>query len=403
MTKQIFNLRNMAMIACLAATTIFSGCDKDPDPIDNGANIIAFTFAGIDGTATIDKTALTVTAKAKETVDLTNIVATFTLSTGCTATVNGTAQVSGQTANNFSDPVTYRVTSGDGKTTNEWTVTITGGIPGNPNAPGAVTNFTATAGNAQVSLAWNAPTSNGGSEITAYEVTMDDWTTKVTKTPSQLSHIYTGLTNGTEYTFKVRAVNANGAGAASIKYATPRANDPSNWQYTGYTLPENLKLEYEYDGGEYSKIVIKIGNDYFSQLYRNGIPVNGAETQRYFKYNGDGTWTLFTHIRGVWEPIDDPTVWNENSIHTAALYSLRSSEFYWVILQGETSVKYATYDGTETILGMTVYKMKGFAGTVYYVNPENGMLLKGNDGMTEWEVIEWDETVTDFGGIILPE
>ena len=130
MFKRNFNLRNVMTIAiCLAGITMFSGCDKEPDPIDTGteqeANIVSFTFAGIEGTATIDKTARTVTAKATETVDLTAIKAAFTLSKNATATVNGTAQVSKQTANNFTNPVTYIVTSADGKTTNEWTVTIT--------------------------------------------------------------------------------------------------------------------------------------------------------------------------------------------------------------------------------------------------------------------------------------
>ena len=130
MTKRIFKLRNVVAIAiCLAATTIFSGCDKDPDPIDNGteqeANIVTFTFAGIDGTATIDKTAHTVTAKAKETTDLTAIKAEFTLSKNATAKVGSTTQVSGQTTNDFISPVIYKVTSGDGETINNWTVTIT--------------------------------------------------------------------------------------------------------------------------------------------------------------------------------------------------------------------------------------------------------------------------------------
>ena len=89
--------------------------------------------------------------------------------------------------------------------------------------PTAVTNLTAAAGNAQVVLTWNAPTDNGGEEITGYEVTRDNWTTKVTKTASELTHTYTGLTNGTEYTFKVRAVNAKGAGAESTATATPTA------------------------------------------------------------------------------------------------------------------------------------------------------------------------------------
>ena len=125
------NLRNVVAAAaiCLTGMTMFTGCEKDIDPIDTGteqdADIVAFTFTGIDGTATIDKTAHTVTAKAKETVNLTALVTEFTLSTGATAKVGNTVQVSKQTANNFTSPVTYRVTSGDGVTTTDWAVSIT--------------------------------------------------------------------------------------------------------------------------------------------------------------------------------------------------------------------------------------------------------------------------------------
>jgi hypothetical protein len=141
MTKVNLKWRKVAtIVACLAAVIVMSSCDKDPveDPIDTGteqdADIVAFTFEGIDGHSAIDKTAQTVAAKAAETVDLTAIVAEFTLSTGATATVGGTAQTSRQTPNNFTAPVTYQVTSGDGETVNNWTVTVpggkTGGTPG---------------------------------------------------------------------------------------------------------------------------------------------------------------------------------------------------------------------------------------------------------------------------------
>jgi hypothetical protein len=130
MTKQNFKQRNIKGIAiaiCLAATTLFAACGEDdpPPPPDNGADITAFTFEGIVGTATIDKDALTVTATAKATVNRASIVAAFTLSNGATATVNGTAQVSGTTANNFSNTVIYNVTSSDKRLTNIWKVTIT--------------------------------------------------------------------------------------------------------------------------------------------------------------------------------------------------------------------------------------------------------------------------------------
>jgi hypothetical protein len=126
MRKQLFLMK-----ACLAAATMmFAACepaedDPTPDPgTEQDANFVAFTFEGIDGAAVIDKDERTVSAKAKETVDLADITAEFTLSTGATATVDGTPQVSGTTANDFNDPVTYTVTSGDGETTLDWTVTI---------------------------------------------------------------------------------------------------------------------------------------------------------------------------------------------------------------------------------------------------------------------------------------
>jgi hypothetical protein len=99
--------------------------------------------------------------------------------------------------------------------------------PDTTTEPDIVENFTATAGNAQVGLTWDAPLDDGGSAIIGYELTRDDWANKVTKTASELSHTYTGLTNGTTYTFRVRAVNAKGFGETATTTATPNvaAND----------------------------------------------------------------------------------------------------------------------------------------------------------------------------------
>jgi hypothetical protein len=52
------------------------------------------------------------------------LVGTFTLSTGATVKKGATAQVSGATANNFTAPVVFTVTSEHGETQN-WTVTVT--------------------------------------------------------------------------------------------------------------------------------------------------------------------------------------------------------------------------------------------------------------------------------------
>ena len=90
--------------------------------------------------------------------------------------------------------------------------------------PGTVMNFTATAGDKQVSLSWTVPSDDGGSAITGYEVTKDNWANKETKTASQLSHTYAGLINGTQYTFKVHAINAKGIGAESTQIITLTVN-----------------------------------------------------------------------------------------------------------------------------------------------------------------------------------
>lgn len=91
-----------------------------------------------------------------------------------------------------------------------------------PNSP---QNFTATAGDGQVVLAWTAPENDGGSAIIKYEVTSD---TTWINSSGDTGHTFTGLTNGTEYTFKVRAVNAKGNSTAVQKTATPFADEGGN-------------------------------------------------------------------------------------------------------------------------------------------------------------------------------
>ena len=91
-----------------------------------------------------------------------------------------------------------------------------------PTPPSAPQTFTATPGDGQVALSWTAPESDGGSAITKYQVSKDNganWTDVGLNT----SHTFTGLTNGTAYTFKVRAVNSVGNGAEASATATPTA------------------------------------------------------------------------------------------------------------------------------------------------------------------------------------
>ena len=86
------------------------------------------------------------------------------------------------------------------------------------SVPDAPTGVTATAGNSNASLAWTAPTDDGGSAITDYKIdvysngsmlkTID---TKSTGTSATVPD----LTNGTAYKFDVKAVNSVGDSLAS--------------------------------------------------------------------------------------------------------------------------------------------------------------------------------------------
>lgn len=84
-----------------------------------------------------------------------------------------------------------------------------------PEAPGSPTGATATAGNAQATVTFTAPVSNGGSAITGYTVTSNPaGGVDSNAGTTGLTHTITGLTNGTAYTFTVTATNAAGTSAA---------------------------------------------------------------------------------------------------------------------------------------------------------------------------------------------
>lgn len=79
--------------------------------------------------------------------------------------------------------------------------------------PGAPTNVVATTGNTTASVAFTAPTNNGGSVITGYTVRSNPGNIIATGSTSPIT--VTGLTNGTAYTFTVVATNAVGNSVAS--------------------------------------------------------------------------------------------------------------------------------------------------------------------------------------------
>ncbi len=138
-----------------------------------------------------------------------------------------------------------------------------GAVAAVPDAP---TNVSAVAGNAQATVSFFAPDSNGGSAITSYTVTSAPG--GVTASASGSSILVTGLTNGTAYTFTVTAKNSDGVGAASaasnqvtpvaapgtpesvgatagdgqasVSFSTPSSNGSPITSYTVTSLPDGI-------------------------------------------------------------------------------------------------------------------------------------------------------------------
>jgi len=91
---------------------------------NEATDILSFSFPEASGPGEIDTSNHTVEIELIYGTDFRNLVATFSLSPGATARINGNTQESGITENDFSDYVTYTITAEDGITIQDWLIIV---------------------------------------------------------------------------------------------------------------------------------------------------------------------------------------------------------------------------------------------------------------------------------------
>ena len=220
----------------------------------SSANVTSSASSNSVGTTT-----LTITA-ANQTVSYGTEVATVTTAGSYTPTgfVNGdTSSVIGGTA---SYTTTYTATTAAGSnvatitpvttsltatnysfTAANGNITVTAVVPSAPSITGV------TAGNGQLSVAFTAPSSNGGAGVSNYEYSTNGGTNWTTPNPAVTSSplLITGLSNDTTYDVQIRAVNSAGSGTATgTTQGTPVAPSSPTISVSPATFASALSTTY---------------------------------------------------------------------------------------------------------------------------------------------------------------
>ena len=180
-----------------------------------------------------------------------------------------------------------------------------GGGP-STSPPGAPTNLTAVVGDGQIVLSWDAPASDGGAEITDYEYRINGSGPWIPIGSTDTTHTVTGLVNGTEYTFQVRAVNRIGTGRVPNQAeATPEAPE----------APEAFTLDFTHfangNGTTSDLVFVNVGTQpvrpalYFYDTGGDPMPAESVvDVTGDLEITEDGGLTVLTEM----EPLGELTI-----------------------------------------------------------------------------------------------
>ena len=213
----------------------------------------------------------------------------------------------------------------------------------------APTGITGTPGVGSVALSWTAPTNTGGVSLTDYIVQystdQSSWTTFADGTSTATTATVTGLTGGTNYYFRVAAVNSAGTGAyvtstaiaaSASRINISRTNGTSTFsgagtsaspyvratevlcsntdgiQYYRWTASASCTVSYTITGIDYSL------NGEILHVRRNGVQVS---TLDYGGYNGAGIARSGTATLASGDVLSFAQDWTSSAFKNVSIYA----------------------------------------------------------------------------------
>ena len=277
-----------------------------------------------------------------------------------------------------------------------------------PVQPAAPAGLTATAGDGSVTLAWDDPSN---ASITGYEYLSriappapgwGAWTSIAGSGASTVSHTVEGLTNGKEYRFKLRAVNASGESDAApdaapwFVSATPALQPPGQ--------PNGLTAEANGDGS--ATITWTNPNDPSITGYEYEISEDGGAQGKKKPIQGSGASTTSHTVTGLTSGTNynySLAAKNASGSSTRAQISVRIP----AILPGPDSVT-ITARGTGTLTATWTAVDGAYRYYIYTSNSSNwndyavethttgtSVTLDNRDDSLNYTVLVW--ATTDYG------
>ena len=198
-----------------------------------------------------------------------------------TGTISGTATADG------TFPLTITVTDEFGVTaTTTFSLVISP-----PSVPGSPTGITAVRGDTQATVSFTAPALDGGAVVTSYIVTSSPGNQTCTATAPTTTCDVTGLTNGTDYTFTVVAVNVagNSLASAASSAVTPAGNPTAPTTVTATPGDSQATLAFSGAGANGSPI-----SNYTVVASPGGATATGSQSPIVISGLTNGTQYTFT-------------------------------------------------------------------------------------------------------------